>query len=327
MSSDSEERDGFQQIQEQQQQQQHPPLHMRITRRTSITPINEPIEYTSFVCGLLAGVAQAGIFNPYDRALYLSVTNHRPFLAWENWRSPYTGFFQSIGGRALSGGLYFPLEHLFLRILGQHQPTRRCQRSDMDPKYNLLAGTAAGLANAVVLNPVSAIKYKTWGREVNQGMLKEAFGMVKKSGSLRPFGNGLVPTIYRDVVFGACYTWLRLQIQYSFQLYPHEQWKGNLTAAALATVLSGPFNYVRNIQYATSSRDRADGTLQVLRSLAHETGEQPTVARQLYYLQNRLRIGWGTARVACGITFAHGVYDWLHENLHESVQRLSLSNV
>jgi hypothetical protein len=90
----------------------HPELQRMLTRGT----ISDPVDYSSFICGIAAGVIQAGIFNPYDRALYLSVKDHRAFLHIENWKSPYSGFFQSIGSRAVSGGIYFPLEHLFLRL-------------------------------------------------------------------------------------------------------------------------------------------------------------------------------------------------------------------
>jgi hypothetical protein len=79
------------------------------------------------MCGLVAGVAQAGVFNPFDRALYLSVKNHRPFLCYENFAQPYSGFLQSVGGRALSGGLYvtkriyeytrFRLSNIFVPVL------------------------------------------------------------------------------------------------------------------------------------------------------------------------------------------------------------------
>ena len=290
---------------------QREPLHVRLTRRTTVAPVHEPVGRTALFAGLAAGVAQAGVFNPYDRALYLSVTHTRPFLHRENWKSPYTGFFQSIGGRALSGGLYFPLEHLFLRCFKQENDRH-------SPAFHLLAGTTAGATNAMVLNPITAVKYKTWGREVNRGMLTEAFGMIQKSGSLRPFANGLLPTVYRDVVFGGCYTWLRLQLQWTLDLQPHEQWYGNIVAAGMATVISGPFNYVRNIQYSTSSQVKADSTVQILVFLIDEIKEAPSVPQKLSLIQNRLRIGWGTARVALGMTFAHGVYDWFHEDLLRS---------
>jgi hypothetical protein len=92
------------------------PPHRHLQRMITRGTISDPVDYSSFICGIGAGVIQAGIFNPYDRALYLSVKDHRAFLHIENWKSPYSGFFQSIGSRALSGGIYFPVEHLFLRL-------------------------------------------------------------------------------------------------------------------------------------------------------------------------------------------------------------------
>jgi hypothetical protein len=53
------------------------------------------------------------VFNPYDRALFLSMRDHRRFLSWDNFRTPYQGLMQSIAIRAISGGLWFPLEHFF----------------------------------------------------------------------------------------------------------------------------------------------------------------------------------------------------------------------
>jgi Mitochondrial carrier protein len=293
-------------------------IHQRnpLARRSTVLqgPIAEPVNSASLICGLSAGVAQAGVFNPYDRALYLSVKDNRPFLHPTNWYRPYTGFAQSLGGRAVQGGLYFPLEHFFLRFINKTYH----KSEESDAKLNFLAGTAAGALNAVLLNPISAVKYKTWGREVNHGVLHEVVGMLRKSGSLRPFYNGLLPTVMRDVVFGGTYTWLRLQIKVWFDLSATEQWMGNFVAAGLATVLSGPFNYVRTIQFATRSQEKAASTLSILGDLTKQTmdvrNESSTLA-SLRFLQNKLRVGWGTARVAMGMTFAHAVYNWLHENL------------
>jgi hypothetical protein len=277
-------------------------------RRLTKGPIrNNAVDYSSFVCGLLAGVAQAGIFNPYDRALYLSVRDERRFLSLKNWQNPWNGYFQSIGGRAVSGGLFFPLEHLFLRAMDTELS---------HPGKNLIAGTAAGAVNGVLLNPFTTIKYKTWGREETRAMWTEAFGMIRKSGSFRPFFNGLVPTLYRDLVFGGVYTCLRLQIQWWMDLKPSEQYKANFVAAGLATIGSGPFNYVRNVQFATKSRNRADSTARVLRDLFEEA-ETKKGFQKWSFLQSRLRVGWGTLRVALGISFGHAIYDTLQRKIKE----------
>ena len=277
-----------------------------------------PVKSSAYFCGLLAGVAQAGVFNPYDRALYLSVKENRSFLSWQNWKAPYNGFFQSIGGRALSSGLYFPLEHYFLHFIRPHErdmPGRTMTSASYSHEH-FIAGIAAGAANAIVLNPFSVIKYKTWSREISRGMWTEASRMLHKAG-LRPFGNGLLPTLYRDVVFGGCYTYLRFRIQNSGQV---EQWQANILAAAMATIASGPFNYVRNIQYGTKSRDRALSTWFILKELWWEAAQQDTLSRRLNFLSTRLRIGWGTCRVALGMSLGHTVYDLLHDYMANTKQ-------
>lgn len=275
-----------------------------VTTRRATTTVVPPIHSgrSSLLCGLVAGVAQAGFFNPYDRALYLAVKEKRPFLDARNWHNPYNGFLQSLASRAMAGGLYFPTERFFLQCASD------------SPAHHFWAGTAAGAVNACVLSPFTAIRYTSWGRVQNRGMLREAFSMLRKSsGSLRPFFNGLLPTLYRDVVFGGCYTWLRLQIPYWY----HKEWmeesaltRGlcNFMAAALATILSGPFNYVRVVQLSTSAQQRADTTWYILGDLLHQTRQEP---RPLYFIVDRLRIGWGTVRVALGMSFGHSLYDWL----------------
>lgn len=242
---------------------------------------------------------QAGFFNPFDRALYLSVKNNVPFLTKTNFVQPYQGFSQAIVGRALSGGLYYPLEHFFMT----HLP------HDGSPWANFFAGTGAGMTNALILNPITTVKYKTWSRATGRGMLSEAKTMYVKGG-LRPFTNGLTPTLCRDIVFGGIYTYLRLEFQYN-GLPTEYQWCGNMVAAALATVLSGPLNLARNVQYATKSRQLAPSTVTIFVTLMQEIKQKPSTYQKWLHMQNRLRIGWGTARVAVGMAFGQFVYEEL----------------
>ena len=170
-----------------------------------------------------------------------------------------------------------------------------------------MAGTAAGMCNGMILNPISAVKYKTWGRQVNRGMWNEVCSMFQQGG-MRPFVNGFAPTILRDVAFGGVYTFLRLEAQY--QGLPSEyQWTGNMVSAAIAAVVSGPFNLARNEQYATRSGAKAPTIAKVLLALLQEVKQLPTIYEKWHLLQSRLRIGYGTIRVAIGMAFGHHVYD------------------
>mgnify|MGYP005848476991 CR=1 FL=1 len=290
-------------------------VRRKFTRASTIHHhVYEPIDAArvdqkSILCGLTAGVIQAGIFTPFDRALFLSIANRTPLFSVENFKNPFVGFAQNIGGRALSGGLYFPLEQFFFRKF--HEGNKR----DNSKWTNFAAGTAAGAVNAMILNPLSTVKYKTWSRMYNRGMVHEAFSMLQKGGH-GVFFKGLTPTLLRDVTFGGFYTFIRLQAQYTYDIPPEHQWMANLLAASLATVASGPFNLARNIQYNTKSAHAAPTVTEVLMELVHEVKQIEKTRYKLSYVQNRLRIGWGTARVAMGIAFGHWVYDGLHAVVH-----------
>ena len=288
-----------------------------IRRHTSVSIQREPpkVNYISFGCGLIAGTISAGLFNPMDRALYLSVKNRVPFLSKENFLpNPYQGFLQSVGHRALAGGLYFPLEHFFMTCIptSNHNPYIDHNHHKL---YHLLAGMAAGTVNAILVNPFAAVKYKTWGRSHghNRGILTEIYDMHRKGG-LRPlFVNGLAATILRDLTFGGCYTSLRLELHYNLSFITDEnQWIANVLAASVATVISGPFNLARNIQYSTKSKHVSDSVVVVLQDFNTEISQRHKLIDKLKHVQNRLRLGWGTIRVAGGMAFGQILYDELH---------------
>ena len=102
-------------------------------------------------CGFVSGLLQAFLFNPWDRALYLSVKHDRPFLRWANFDSPFGGVLQTVMQRALSAGLYFPMEEISYEVI-------KGNFSLAHPVVSLAAGTLAGVLNGVAMNPLSRIK-------------------------------------------------------------------------------------------------------------------------------------------------------------------------
>lgn len=107
-------------------------------------------------CGLVSGLLQAAVFNPWDRALYLSVKNERVFLHAENFRSPMAGVTQTITQRTISAGSYFPLEDIFRKLMFRSTP----KDSRWRPWVTFLAGNIAGALNGLLMNPISSIKVR-----------------------------------------------------------------------------------------------------------------------------------------------------------------------
>lgn len=75
-----------------------------------------------FSCGIMSGFLQAGLFNPWDRALYLSVKNNRPFVDGRNFLNPFAGVMQTITQRGLSGNELINSDSLssFISILSRN---------------------------------------------------------------------------------------------------------------------------------------------------------------------------------------------------------------
>lgn len=110
----------------------------------------------NFSCGLISGLIQAIVFNPWDRALYLSVKETRSFFHLNNFKQPFTGLLQSIFQRAISAGLYFPLEEYFMEYLSNINEKKNEKLSRH--WITLAAGNCAGAINGFALNPLTAIK-------------------------------------------------------------------------------------------------------------------------------------------------------------------------
>lgn len=141
-------------------------------------------------------------------------------------------------------------------------------------------------------------------------MIQEATHMWKRAG-FSPFFHGCLPTVVRDVVFGGAYTVMRYNLKDATWTGDDQQWACNMASAAVATIASGPFNLARNVQFATSASAERPSIRNVVSNLWHKALQKKSILKRLGYLQNRLRIGWGTARVAAGMALGQQVYDTL----------------
>jgi len=288
--------------------------------------------------GFVSGMVVTAVLNPYDRALFLSVRAKRPFLARANWTTPFHGVWQTLVSRSLSTGLYFPLEEL-----GERGAARVFGLDASSAATAAVAGNFAGACNALLLSPLAAVKYRSWGSieaadATERRSVVAAALATHRRGGLVAFFTGFNATVARDMTFGCVFALARRQVRRALDatgLVPDgaatcgsssSSTRSNATrglscfvadaaAAGAAAIVSGPLNYARNRQFAHISKD--DVAMPSVRDcLAHFAGElarRPTLYAQAKYAQTRLMVGWGTLRVAAGMALSALCYDLLNK--------------
>jgi len=133
-----------------------------------------------------------------------------------------------------------------------------------------------------------------------------------RNGGASAFFKGMLITGFRDMIFGCTYEVGSLGLKHLL----HEDYFGsstsffaNLIAGALATVASGPANYVRTMKYTTSPNEAAPSAGKILKELWIQTREKPNFFERLGNIQHRMKIGWGTMRVGCGMAVGQKLFD------------------
>eukprot|EP00397_Hematodinium_sp_SG-2012_P038105 GEMP01041411.1.p1 GENE.GEMP01041411.1~~GEMP01041411.1.p1 ORF type:complete len:272 (+),score=23.97 GEMP01041411.1:109-924(+) len=245
--------------------------------------------------GLLAGSIQSVVFHPYDRALFLCQIHDRPFFVKQNWPVDLKGLNVGLIQRSITYGLFFPLEAFYCEQLGKSGLTGAA--------LPLIGGQLAGATNGALTNSLAMVKYLKWNHTTTKTASEIILGIYATSGK-KGLTRGLPATLLRDSIFGGSFTFLRTRREEPSML------KDGF-AALVATVLCSPLNYARNMQYADFHGHTS--LVSSLRSLHGKVLlEQGTVAR-IYRLAYTLRIGYGTFRVAVGMSFGGSMYRYLNE--------------
>lgn len=275
-------------------------------------------------CGLFTGIFCSGLFNPWDRALYLSVKNNKPFLSIENFIAPYQGFSQAVVQRAFLGSIYYIMQG---ELKCYMHPYLRQHLGASEPIAQFCIGISAGSMSGLLTNSISAIKYHTWGQD-NRAFFSSIREM-RSLGGYKPFIKGTSATIGRDAIFGSTYEVSRHLLRTKFPILnedtkSHPDFLYNSIAAGLATITSGPLNYVRSVQYATPPNEKPPTTLEALKNVWHQSKKHEQLSfGRIRFFQQQFRVGWGTGRVALGMAVGQKVFDITRSELVELYSRQS----
>jgi hypothetical protein len=273
------------------------------------------------VCGMLTGMSIATIFHPWDRALYLAMANNRSFLydkknnkfVAENFSKPFQGFMQTLFSRTVSNSIYFVAQNQMNTLI---YPWLRHDCGLYEWQAQLGVGLSVGSINGIITNSLYAIRSQTWNTP-NSTFFSSAWKMWSEGG-VKPFMKGISATVTRDATFGIIYEVLRHWGTEEEIANNSSQFMRNAAAAGLATIFSGPFNYVRNIQFATPPDQTPPKITKALNTLWQESQAQETLLERIGFFPKKLQVGPGTARVAFGM--ATGQY------LYNSFMRISNGN-
>ena len=147
-----------------------------------------------------------------------------------------------------------------------------------------------------------------WGSEL--GYLGTAKLMYRQAG-ISPFFHAIAPTLWRDCLWASVFQYLRHHSIVWAQRFDRPvragvEFTAVTAAGGVATALSSPLNYARNVVFKTPADRRAPNTWRCVYDLFREARGHPGAAR---FLAHQLNVGWGTARVAVGMAVSSKVYE------------------
>ena len=281
-------------------------------------PIHIPQIPFNLICGVSTGVIIAGLFHPWDRALFLSVSNKRPFIydgikntfVLENFAQPYHGFAQTVFSKTISTALYFVAQQ---QINDSFYPYLHYQLGLYEWQAQLAVGLSVGSITGIGTNGLYAVRSQTWNNS-GSTFLSSAKTMWAHGG-IQPFTKGISATVGRDAIFSTAYEVLRHCGRKDNKSEDSWQFAQNAGAAGVATLFSGPSNYVRNRQYATAPNLPTPKAVDVLSDIWQESKSQESQPLRLGFFMQRFQIGWGTARVAVGMATGQKIFEELHTAL------------
>jgi hypothetical protein len=175
-----------------------------------------------FVSGITTGVISAILFNPIDKAIYVSTTKNLSFLNKEVWSKCYKGTFNTIATRLITSGLYFT----FLDNLSTtYSPLQTAMMTSLFCNF--------------LTNPIQLVKYNSWYHNIS---LNECFKSIYKTYGIRGFGIGFIPILLRDICFN--YSYLSFKTKDN-----HIQ---NLSLISVSLVAVSPLNLIKNKKYGNN---------------------------------------------------------------------------
>jgi hypothetical protein len=271
-----------------------------------------------FISGMISGAFTSAALNPWDRAVYLSITNKRDFLMRVNFTKPYHGATQAIAQRAVFGSAYYLAQG---QLRSKLVPYLRRDQFMPEPMIQMLVGVCAGSMHGFMTSSMALVKAQTWGNETNSFVLCVK-NMYKISG-YKAFMRGMTTSITRDAIHGSTYELCRhllrdqVAARHTDRDTPRSLLFASDTVAAFAgTIASAPINYARSLKFATAPHLNAPSMADTLKAAWKDSkSHSDKPFGRLRFFQSRFCIGVTTMRAAVGMGLGQQVFDYMRTTM------------
>jgi len=174
------------------------------------------------IIGFLTGLSSAIVFNPIDKAIYISTTQNINITNPSIWKNCFKGTLITINTRIITSGLYFSyLDYL-----------------TSTSSNNLHSAIITSLLCSTT-NPLQLIKFHSWYNNIS---IHNSFTFIKNYYGYKGFLIGITPLFFRDLLFNYLYISYKKKDNDLFNLF--------LISSSL--IIISPINLIKNKKYASN---------------------------------------------------------------------------
>ena len=176
------------------------------------------------ISATFTGIISSLIFNPIDKAIYISTNKNISIFNKNVWSNSYKGTYNTILTRLITSGLYFSII------------------DNLSSKYSVVETSiiTSLLCNSLT-NPIQLIKFHSW---YNNLSLNESYKYLYKTYGIRGFGIGFSSIVLRDICFNISYITFKKKDNHIH----------NLSLISLTLIAVSPLNLIKNKKYGNNEK-------------------------------------------------------------------------
>lgn len=174
------------------------------------------------ISGVSTGIISAILFNPLDKAIYISTTKNISILDRHAWHNMYSGISYTIASKLITSGLYFAYIDYY---------SKQCNNNAEIAVITTLCCS--------IINPIQLVKFNSWYHGIS---IKTSVNNIIKNHGYKGFGIGITPLLLRDFIFNYIYLTFKKK----------DDHMNNIMTISGALIVVSPLNVIKNMKYASN---------------------------------------------------------------------------